>query len=143
MRTSSFVLAASLVLMLTLGACATTNDFTRSRTEGTSRVYGVTEEQAWDIAKTVFRWEGADAIRESLKKDYMVASIGTGLFSYDAAMCAWIDPVAGGQTMVAVATKHKDLTRATNFTEATFYWRFSQAVDIVKAGKPLPEAPPN
>jgi hypothetical protein len=143
MRTTSFVRTASLLLMLTLGACAATSDFTRSSTEGTGRVYEVTQEQAWDIAKTVFRWEGADAIRESLNKDYMVASIGTGFFSHDAAMCAWIDPAGRGETTVAVASKHKDLTRATNFTEATFHWRFSQAVDIVKAGKPPPEAPPN
>ncbi len=143
MRTSSFVQGAFLLLLLTLWGCATANDFTRSGADGTSRVYTVTQEQAWDIAKTVFRWEGADAIRESIKKDYMVASIGTGFFSYDAAICAWIDPVGADETMIAVASKHKDLTRATNFTEATFYWRFSQAVDIVKAGMPLPEAPPD
>jgi hypothetical protein len=143
MKTSPFVLAASLFLLLTLGACATTNDFVRSGNEGTSRVYPVTAEQAWKIAKTVFRWEGADKVKENHNKDYIFASIGTGAFSYDAAMCAWIDPMDSEDTMVTVATKHKDLTKATTFTESTFYWRFSQAVDIVSAGKPLPAAPPD
>ena len=143
MRTSSFVLAAYLLLLLTLGACTTTNDFVRSGSEGTGRVYPVTEKQAWDIAKTVFLWGGADTLKESRKRDYVVATIGTGFFSYDAAMCAWIDPMDSEDTMVTVATKHKDLTKATTFTESTFYWRFSQAVDIVRAGKPLPEAPPD
>ena len=143
MRTSSFVLAAYLLLLLTLGACTTTNDFVRSGSEGTGRVYPVTEKQAWDITKAVFLWEGADTLKESRKRDYVVATIGTGFFSYDAAMCAWIDPMDSEDTMVTVATKHKDLTKATTFTESTFYWRFSQAVDIVRAGKPLPEAPPD
>jgi uncharacterized membrane protein len=143
MRTSYFVLTASLLLLLTLGACATTSDFVRSRSDGTSRVYPVTEKQAWDITKAVFLWEGAEAVKEDRKKDYIVASIGTGFFSYDAAMCAWLVPMDSENTMITVATKHEDLTKATTFTEATFYWRFSQAVDIVKAGKPLPAAPPD
>lgn len=143
MRSSPFLPRVLLILFLALHACATSGDFVRSRSDETSRVYPVTAAQALEIAKTVFLWEGADAVRESSKKDYVMASVGTGLFSYDAAMCAWIDPVDSEDTMITVATKRKDLTKATTFTESTFYWRFSQAVDIVNAGKPLPATPPN
>lgn len=118
-------------------------DFVRSNADGTGRVYQVTAAQAWDIAKTVFRWEGADDISENHEEDYIIASIGKGFFSYDAAMCVWIDPADSENTVVAVATKRNDLTKATSFTETTFYWRFSQAVEIVNAGGTLPASPPN
>lgn len=143
MRWSPFLLSASLLLFITLHACATAGGFDRSGSDATSRVYPVSETQAREIVKTVFLWEGADAVKESHKKNYIVASIGTGMFSYDAAMCAWLDSVDDENTMITVATKRKDLSKATTFTQATFYWRFSQAVEIVTAGNPLPASPPN
>lgn len=91
----------------------------------------------------MFRWEGADDISENHKKDYIVASVGKGFLSYEAAMCVWIDPVDSENTTIAVATKRNDLSKASSFTEATFYWRFSQAVEIVNTGDPLPASPPN
>ena len=66
MRTTISV-AFCLLAFLLVSGCATTNDVVRVKqegSEGTVEVYDVTFEQAWEISKTVFRWEGADAIEE-------------------------------------------------------------------------------
>jgi hypothetical protein len=111
---------------------------------GTSEVYPVTADQAWEIAKTVFRWEGADAIEEHRSENYMLTSSGMNMVSYGTVMGAWIDPVDQNSTKVTVVTKRRLSTNlATTLTEATFHKRFAQAVEIVKAGKKLPLAPPN
>ncbi|MGH7382216.1 MAG: hypothetical protein ACREKR_08315 [Candidatus Methylomirabilales bacterium] len=58
-------------------------------------------------------------------------------------MGAWVDPVDKNNTKVTVVTKRRlSLNIATTLTEATFHKRFAQAVQIVKAGKPLPATPP-
>jgi hypothetical protein len=130
-------------LVALLGACATMADVVKAKDEGTSKVYPVNTEQAWMIAKVVFRWEGADAIEEHKDQGYMLTSSGMNLVSMGAVMGAWIDPVDKDNTKVTVVTKRRIATNvATTLTEATFHKRFAQAVDIVKAGKPLPVEPP-
>jgi hypothetical protein len=65
------------------------------------------------------------------------------LVSMGAVMGAWIDPIDKESTKVTVLTKRRIATNlATTLTETTFHKRFTQAVDIVKAGKTLPSAPP-
>jgi hypothetical protein len=118
-------------------------DVARSKAEGTSKVYPVTADQAWDISKAIFRWEGADAIEEHKTEGYMLTSTGLNWVSYGAVMGAWIDPIDKDNTRVTVVTKRRIATNiATTLTETTFHNRFAQAVDIIKAGKPLPIAPP-
>jgi len=126
-----------------VAGCATMSDVVRSKGEGTVNVYPVNEEQAWDIARTVFRWEGTDAIEEHRKEGYMLTSSGMNLISYGTVMGAWVEPVDKDSTKVTVVTKRRIATNlATTLTEATFHKRFAQAVDIIKAGKPLPLTPP-
>ncbi len=133
-------LALSLVW---LSGCATMGDVAVSKDKGTKAVYPVTADQAWDIAKAVFRWEGADAIEEHRQDGYMLTSSGMNLVSYGTVMGAWIDPVDNGHTQVTVVTKRRLSTNiATTLTEATFQKRFAQAVEIIKAGTPLPSKPP-
>jgi len=73
MRKSGLVIFGSVLLLVILVAgCATMSDVVRAKDEGTSKVYPVNADQAWDIAKTVFRWEGADAIEEHRKEGYML-----------------------------------------------------------------------
>jgi hypothetical protein len=123
--------------------CSTMDDVIKSKKEGTSRVYHVNFEQAWDIAKTVFRWEGADTIEEHKKDGYMLTSSGVNLVSYGAVMGAWIEPVGEDKTMVTVVTKRRiSVNLATTLTEKTFHKRFAQAVKIIKEGKKLPITPP-
>ena len=112
--------------------------------EGTTREYPVSADQAWVIAKTVFRWEGADAIEEHKDEGYMLTSSGPNLVSWGAVMGAWIVPIGSDNSKVTVITKRRiSINVATTLTESTFQKRFAQAVDIVKKGQPLPNTPPN
>lgn len=137
------ILGAFLMFVTILGGCATMGDVARSKNEGTSKVYPVNADQAWDIAKAVFRWEGADAIEEHRKDGYMLTSSGMNMVSWGAVMGAWIEPVDQNNTNVTVVTKRRlSMNVATTLTETTFHKRFGDAVEIVKAGKSLPLTPP-
>jgi hypothetical protein len=137
------ILALISMVSVWIAGCATMSDVVRSKDQGTVQVYPVNADQAWEIARTVFRWEGADAIEEHRKENYMLTSSGMNLVSYGAVMGAWVEPVDRDNTKVTVVTKRRLSTNiATTLTEATFHKRFAQAVDIIKAGKPLPLTPP-
>jgi hypothetical protein len=142
------LLSASLSLLLvTLTGCATMQDVVKAKqngSEGTTQTYNVNETQAWEIAKTVFRWEGSDAIEEHKEQHYMLTSSGMNLVSYGAVMGAWIEPATkAADTKVTVVTKRRvAMNIATTLTESTFHRRFAQAVEIIHKGQPLPaEAP--
>ena len=126
-----------------LSGCATMSDVVQSKDQGTSQVYPVTFDQAWTISMTVLRWEGADAIEEHKDQRYMLTSSGMNLVTYRSVMGVWVDPKPDGQMEVTVVTKRRIQTNvATTLTETTFHKRFAQAVEMVKAGKPLPAKPP-
>ncbi|QDC44643.1 hypothetical protein [Methylophilus medardicus] len=142
-RIASAMLTA---LALSVSACSTMQDVVKvkqSGAEGTTKQYAVSEAQAWEIAKTVFRWEGADAIEEHRDQHYMLTSSGVNLVSWGAVMGAWVEPLENDDTKVTVVTKRRvTVNVATTLTETTFHKRFAQAVNIIKQGKPLPaEAP--
>lgn len=138
--------ATFLALMLVVSGCSTMQDVVKvkeSGKEGTTKNYAVTEAQAWEIAKTVFRWEGADAIEEHRDQHYMLTSSGVNLVSWGAVMGAWVEPVKEDDTKVTVVTKRRvTVNLATTLTETTFHKRFAQAVEIIKQGKPLPSEAP-
>jgi len=139
-RTKILTLVASLMWV---AGCATAADVLKAKDQGTSQVYAVNADQAWNIARTVFRWEGADAIEEHRDEGYMLTSSGMNLVSSGAVMGAWVDPVDKNNSKVTVVTKRRIATNvATTLTEMTFHKRFAQAVAIVKAGRPLPATPP-
>lgn len=127
--------------------CATMNDVVRVKeagTEGTTKVYAINADQAWEISKTVFRWEGSDAIEEHRDQGYMLTGSGPNLVSWGAVMGAWIEPVDKDNTKVTVVTKRRvTINVATTLTEGTYHRRFSQAVEIVKKGQPLPQIAPD
>lgn len=55
------------------------NDVVRAKesgTEGITKTYPVSAEQAWDIAKAVFHGEGSDAIEEHKNKGYSLQAAG-------------------------------------------------------------------
>ena len=141
-----YVLPAVMASILMLTGCSTLQDVVKAKesgSDGTIKNYQVNEAQAWEIAKTVFRWEGSDAIEEHKDQKYMLTSSGMNLVSYGAVMGAWIEPISENETKVTVVTKRRvTMNVATTLTETTFHKRFLQALDIVKKGKPLPaEAP--
>lgn len=146
-RSRTPVLALLALFLGLLSGCATMSDVVRVKeagTEGTSAVYPVPQAVAWDISKTVFRWEGADAIEEHKDQNYMLTSSGMNLMSWGAVMGAWIEPVDKENTKVTVVTKRRiSVNVATTLTESTYHRRFAQAVDIVKKGGSLPRTPPD
>jgi hypothetical protein len=84
-----------------LNGCATMNDVERVKdagTEGTTKVYPVTADQAWEISKTVFRWEGSDAIEEHRDQGYMLTSSGMNMVSrgeplWERGLSLWINTI--------------------------------------------------
>jgi len=137
------ILGLLLAVSVWFAGCATMSDVVRSKDQGTAQVYPVNADQAWDIAKTVFRWEGADAIEEHRAEGYMLTSSGMNLITMGAVMGAWVEPVDKNSTRVTVVTKRRVATNiATTLTEAAFHKRFAQAVKIIKGGKSLPITPP-
>jgi len=150
MKTNGFrILAVIIVLsfVVLVHGCATMNDVVRVKeagTEGTTKVYPVNADQAWEISKAVFRWEGSDAIEEHRDQGYMLTSSGMNLVSWGAVMGAWIEPIDKDNTQVTVVTKRRvTINIATTLTESTYHKRFAQAVEIVKKGQPLPQNAPN
>lgn len=140
-------IVAGLFIFLVLTGCVTLNDVVKAKedgSEGTTRVYAVKTDQAWEIAKAVFRWEGTDAIEEHRTEGYMLTSSGMNLVSYGTVMGAWIEPVNQDNARVTVITKRRVATNlVTTLTEGTFHRRFAEAVEIVKKGQPLPGNAPN
>jgi len=134
------------IALAVFSGCATTNDVIRvkeSGSEGTAQGLPVTVGQAWDIAKTVFRWEGADAIEEHKSENYMLTSSGPNLVPSGAVMGAWVERVDDANTKVTVVTKRRiSVNVATTLTESKFQKRFAQAVEIVKKGQTLPRIAP-
>lgn len=143
MKKKRFTIVGVLLSFVLLMGCATMSDVIRSKDEGTAKTYAVNADQAWEIAKTVFRWEGTDAIEEHRAEGYMLTSSGMNLITHGAVMGAWIEPIDPNATRVTVVTKRRIATNiATTLTETTFHKRFAQAVEIVKKGDSLPLTPP-
>ncbi|MCB2204473.1 hypothetical protein KQI65_06960 [bacterium] len=129
-------------LVLISSGCASLDDVMRAKadgSEGTTATYPVTEDQAWEIAKTVFRWEGADAVEEHREDGFMLTSSGMTLFTSGTVMGAWLEPAGDQKTTVTVITKRRIATNfVTTLTESTFHKRFAQAVRIIESGQKLP-----
>ena len=128
-----------LVSMSVTVGCSTMANVVGHKEDGTTQVYPVTADQAWEIARVVFRTEGTDSIEEHRSEGYMLTSSGMNLVSWGAVMGAWVEPVSKDETRVTVLTKRRiTINVATTLMESTFHRRFAQGVNIVKSGKPLP-----
>jgi hypothetical protein len=139
-------LIGSIVMILT--GCATTHDGVPTQkggSEGISKVYPVNADQAWEIGKVVFGWEGRHAIEEHRDQGYMLSSSGMGLVAWGTVMGAWFEPVDEERTKVTVIIKRRVTVNpaATTLKEESFHRRFAQAVEIVKKGQPLPLKAPD
>ena len=147
-RSSIALLCLALSTMFLVTGCSSINDVINAKqngTEGTTKEYPVTQDQAWNIAKTVLRWEGTDAIEEHRDQGYMVTSTGMSIGTAGTVIGVWVEKgAAQNGTKVIVVTKRRITINAiTSLTEGTFHKRFAQGVGIVRAGKPLPLVAPN
>jgi hypothetical protein len=115
------------------------SDVVRSKEQGkgTSKVYRVNADEAWEIAKTVFHWEETDAVEEHRSEGYMLTSSGESSVSWGVVMGVWIERVNDESTRVTVVIKRKNPTEVLiALTEAAFHDDFELAVRI-KAVKSL------
>ena len=142
MKKTAMAVVALLVGFGGLAGCATTASVVHDKDDGSSQVYQVNTTQAWEIAKTVFRWQGGEDIEEHRPKGYLLARSGATWVPWGSMMVAWIDQVDGKKTKVTVVTKRRIGDVGTNSSEEEFHKRFADAVKIVKAGKRLPAEPP-
>ncbi len=144
------LLVFALSVFLLMSGCASMQELKSevikakdSGKEGVTRVYPVTDNQAWDITRAVFRWEKTDEIEEYKKENYVIAGMGMKMVAFGSVMGVWIEPVDAGHTMLTVVTKRRvagDIF--TRLTAPRFYERFEQGVKIIKSGKELPVIPP-
>ncbi len=135
------------VLSALLAGCQSINDVIavkQNGTEGTAAEYEIDKSQAWDIAKTVLRWEGVDAIEEHRDQNYMVTSTGASVGTMGTVIGVWVeDGSKSGFTKVTIVTKRRIVTNIiTSLTESTYQKDFAKAVEIVKSGKQLSAANP-
>ena len=143
MNSRGMKITGFLLIWVCLTGCATMSDVVQSkeRGRGTSKVYPVNADQAWEIAKTVFRWERTDAVEEHRSEGYMLTSSGESLISWGTVMGVWIEPVNNGSTKVTAVIKRKNPTEVlTSLTEAIFHEDFEMAARI-KAGRSFTPAP--
>ena len=144
MKRSCITIALTATLCVWAGGCATMSDVLKSKDEAAAKVYPVKADQAWEIAMTVWRWEGCETIEEHRSSGYMLTTVGQNFVSAGSLVGVWVESVNASKTKVTVVTKRKVQTNlATGLTETTFHDTFAQAVEIVKSGKPLPIDPPS
>jgi hypothetical protein len=136
----------SLVIIVT--GCATPQDGVPDKKEGSegiSKVYPVKADQAWEIGKVVFRWEGRHVTEENKDQGYMLSSRGVGLVAWGTVIGVWFKPVDAENTRVTVIIKRRITATppASMPKEDSFHHLFAEAVEIVKKGQPLPLKAPN
>lgn len=111
--------------------------------EGMTQVYPVGLDTAWEISKTVFRWEKTESIEEHRLEGYMLTYAGENMVTKGSVMGAFFEAVNPDSTRVTMISKRRVSTNlATGLTESTYHRRFAQAVGILRSGNTLPIEPP-
>jgi len=146
-RSESRLFGLICFLVVVLTGCATTHGpvpVKKGASEGISKVYPVNADEAWEIGKAVFRWEGRNAIEEHRDQGYMLSTSSMGFVAWGKVMVAQFEPVDAENTRVTVITKRvTDQPPTPMLNEASFHRLFAEAVEIVKKGEPLPQKAPD
>jgi hypothetical protein len=135
-------------MVIIFSGCASTHDVVSDKKEssgGISKVYPVNADQAWEIGKVVFRWEGRHVTEEHKDQGYMLSSSGVGLVAWGTVIGAWFEPVDAENTRVTIIIKRRITATppASMLKEDSFHHLFAEAVEIVEKGEPLPLKAPN
>ncbi len=139
------ILAASLLLLIGCSRGLNTVLEARERGEGTPQEYAVLDDAAWDIARSVLRWQGAGTFEEHKMSGYLLTTMEhDGGFS-GAALCGvWFEKVADQAMRITIISRRREpLNAAIRMTEGTFHRLFGKGLAIVKEGKPLPLRQPD
>lgn len=126
-----------MLLAVALSGCAASvTAALDSKDRGTAKVYPVAEHQAWEIARTAFRWVGCAPVDVDRANHVMTSSFGR---HKETVMACWIEPVDASHTTVTMVSKRRYLLGPiTGPTEREFHRAYQRAVEMVKAGKSLP-----
>lgn len=101
-----------------------------TNSEGLTVEYPVTQNQAWDIAKTVLREAGAQALEEHRPEAYMLTTSPNTFGVSGALVGVWISPAGPSKTSVTIITKRQIKSALfSSPTETQLQARFAQAVD--------------
>lgn len=141
MKNLNLTLAALIIAFTFIGCTASMNDVLKEKNEGTTKVYPVNQNDAWEIAITVLRWEDCEMIEEHKNSGYMLTKIDEEslLWRGESLIGVWVDSVSSDKTKVTVVSKRKhEGSIATGLTESTFHETYYKAVDFVKKGLKLP-----
>jgi hypothetical protein len=105
------LLVALLVAMMMASGCASPQTLVdavllakKTGTEGVARVYAIPSDQAWEIARAVFRWEKVDEVGEHRAENYMIASSGMKMVAFGTVIGVWIEPVELTTTRITVVS---------------------------------------
>ena len=84
MKARGMKIMGYLLILVCATGCATMSDVVRAKAQGkgTSRVYRVNVDRAWEIARMVFRFAQTDAVEEHRSEGYMFTSIGKSSISW-------------------------------------------------------------
>ena len=123
------------ISVLAFTGCQSINDVIVAKqngSDGTSVEYAINKDDAWNIAKTVLRWRGVDAIEEHIDRGYMVTSTGMSVGTAGTVIGVWIESGSGPNlTKVTVITKRRIATNLiTSMTEGGFHTAYKKAVGI-------------
>jgi hypothetical protein len=113
--------------------------------QGLAATYSMPASRAWEMAETILRWDGAGTIEEHRDGNFLLTTIynpwvlqGADPVTY---VGAWIEPEAGN--LVKLTCVVSGPKASANYTADDFQRRFQQAVELTRAGQPLPlRAPP-
>lgn len=133
-----------LVALVWATGCVTRANVVLAKDDGTSQIYHINRIRAWKIAKTVFHWEGDEALEEHRSQGILVVRSGGGKWTpWGGLKAAWVERVDRIHTKVTVVSKsYLGVDVGMSSSEAKFHERFAQAVQITRAGRSLPSEPP-
>jgi hypothetical protein len=124
----SWVLRVALSFLILAGCANTYSELVRSKEagEGMSRVYKVSADRAWEIAKRVSQWEGIGEIEENRAEGYMLIKSGADWYSKGTLIGVWIEPISKDESKVTVVTKAKrSVDTFRRLSEADFHKSFA------------------
>lgn len=129
MRKQWIKILVILMVGVCLTSCATSmSDLVKYKEmgEGTSRVYPITVQKAWEISKKVLDWEGIGAYEDHRSEGYVLIRSGATWFYKETLIGIWVEPVNNIQSKVTVITKSKrDVDTFVGLTERDFHENFA------------------
>lgn len=138
-RRSALALVVLPILALLLGGCVTSKNVARAKESGvagTARVYAVTPDEAWDIARTVLVEWGAQELKEDRAAGYLAATSSGERAFWGVILGAWVESVTSANTrVIALSEKRLPVTFGPVLTEAQFHERFAAVLAARRAAK--------